>query len=79
MPDVRCIEVDGLLNKPQAKGLGVEINILLRITSNSGYVMNAVWVNAQGAPSLDGIAVMLKSSWSTFISQLIRIVLSHLR
>ena len=79
MPDVRGVKVDGLLYKPQAKGFGVEVNILLRITSNSGYVMNPVWINAQDAPLLAGLVVMLKSSGSTFISLLFRIALSHLR
>lgn len=70
---MRCIKVDGLLYKPQAKGFGVEIDILLRITSNSGYVMDAVWIYAQDAPLLAGLVVMLKSSGSTFISLLFRV------
>jgi len=42
MPNVRGIKIYGLLYKPEAENLRVEINVLLRVSSNSGDVVDAV-------------------------------------
>jgi hypothetical protein len=51
VPNVRGIKVHGLLNQPQTKRLGIEVNVLLRIACNCGDVVNAVWFDTQSSPA----------------------------
>ena len=46
------IKVHGLLDQPKPKRLGIKVNVLLRIASDSSHVVNAVWINAQVSPEI---------------------------
>jgi anaerobic selenocysteine-containing dehydrogenase len=67
---MRGVKVDGLLYQAQAKRLGIKVNVLLWVSSNSGHVVNAVWIDAQVSPGVWSLNLIVNQPAIPFISEL---------